>query len=77
MAVDNNTSKGTRAVSDFERYRVRNMRNVALENLYKVTKRVLNISPTIVQSERIQMLADLQKAIEDVEKHPVPRVSED
>jgi len=63
-------------VSDFERYRVRNLRTKALENLYMVTKRVLNMASSVTQSERIRLLADLQGAIEEVEKHPVPRIAE-
>ena len=63
-------------MSDFERYRVRHLRTKALENLYMTTKRVLNMAASVTQSERIRLLADLQKAIAEVEKHPVPRIAE-
>lgn len=63
-------------MSDFEKYRVRHLRTKALENLYITTKRVLNMAASVNQSERIRLLADLQGAIEEVEKHPVPRIAE-
>ena len=64
-------------MSDFERYRVRNQRLKALENLYNVTKRVFNQPKDHASSGRMRLLADLQEAIEKVERYPVPKQSDE